>query len=281
MRLPAEIIQLIMERKTFLFRKEWYDAISELAPETKAKVFDTICKFALYHITETPTDPMVKMAMAFIQPDLVADCEKWMDEKEKRKAAANARWSKEKQNMQVHASASTCMQSNANDADNVSSLSMFNNNSFFLPTTREMPKEKKEEFIYEIGKKIMLRGFKKPITEAKAFFNHNQSTGWIDAKGRRIQDATAWVDGWKCCPENYVAAIEASAREFLLFLTAAKIKQPDVLEGFRGMEVTEKAVIFTMTRKAHDAFEESINEEVLKAKHVYFGDRQINYQITR
>ena len=284
-----------MERDTFIFRKKWYEAIKALDNDTKAQVFDTICEYALYHHTDIPTAPMVQMAMAFITPELVDDFLYY----EKVKAARSEAGKKHKGNQYTKAeqngtngtsvpsvptngtNGTSAEQNGTNGSDYVSSMTMTNNSFLFLPTTREMPKEKKEEFIFEIGKKILLRGFKKPISEAKAFFNHNQSTGWVDGKGRRIQDASAWVDGWQCNAENYVAAIETSAREFINFINSAKIKQPDVLEGFRGMETTETEVILIMTKKAHDAFEDCVNEEVLKAKNLYFEGRKLTYRVTR
>lgn len=281
-----------MERDTFIFRKKWYEAIKALDNDTKAQVFDTICEYALYHNTDIPTAPMVQMAMAFITPELVDDFLYYEKVKQARSEAGkkggapkgNKNASKQNQANQAN-DCFDCDETSKNNQNQtpmtMSSSMTINNNSFFLPTTREMPKEKKEEFIFEIGKKILLRGFKKPISEAKAFFNHNQSTGWLDGKGRRIQDASAWVDGWQCNAENYVAAIESSAREFINFINSAKIKQADVLEGFRGLEKTETEVILIMTKKAHDAFEDCVNEEVLKAKNLYFEGRKLTYRVTR
>lgn len=277
-----------MERDTFIFRRKWYEAIKALDTETKVKVFDTICEYALYHNTEIPTAPMVQMAMAFVIPELEADCDKWLDtikaRSEAGKKGMEKRWGKKEQPI---TNDSKCYQELSNDnkeyqevtkiADNVFSI-VNDNVNFLFSNGQELPKEKKEEIIFEIGKKILLRGYKKPITEAKAFYNHNSSIGWTDGKGRKIQDILAWLDGWKCKDENYSQAIHDSAEEFLAFITAGKITNPDVLEGFRGIQKSEICVSFIMTAKGVEAMEESITEDVLAAKKLYFGNLQIGYK---
>ena len=115
-----------MERDTFIFRKKWYEAIKSLDDRTKASAFDCICQYALYHNTAEATEPMVRMAMAFIIPELEADCDKWLDIKEKRSEAGKKgnekRWgSKESQEFANIANASKESQEFANIAvyDNV------------------------------------------------------------------------------------------------------------------------------------------------------------------
>lgn len=114
-----------MERDTFIFRKKWYEALKSLDDHTKAMAFECICEYALYHNTEQPQDPMVKMAMAFIIPELEADCDKWVEIKEKRSEAGRKGGAPKgnqnavKQNQAKQANDSFAIQNQAKQADNV------------------------------------------------------------------------------------------------------------------------------------------------------------------
>lgn len=76
------------ERKTFVFHKEWYDAIAPLDKKTRCEVYEAIMHH-VWELGDISLSPLAEMAMRFIRPQIVQDTEKWMDIKIKRSSAGS------------------------------------------------------------------------------------------------------------------------------------------------------------------------------------------------
>lgn len=76
-------------RKSFIFHRDWYNAISQLDKDLRLELYDAIMRKALYN--EPPSLlPMGSLAMSFIEPQIERDFDKWLDIREKRSNAGKA-----------------------------------------------------------------------------------------------------------------------------------------------------------------------------------------------
>lgn len=106
-----------IKKKSFVFYTRYRKLFERLTAE---EVRDVV--FAMIEYTETGDQPeyedrAVAMAWDEIKEQLDFDDAEYRKTCAKRKAAAEARWNKEAENMQKDANASTCMQDNANNAE--------------------------------------------------------------------------------------------------------------------------------------------------------------------
>lgn len=77
------------KRTSFVFYKDWYNAISQLDKDLRLELYDAIMRKALYN--EPPSlSPMGNLAMSFIEPQIERDFDKWLDIREKRSNAGKA-----------------------------------------------------------------------------------------------------------------------------------------------------------------------------------------------
>lgn len=245
-----------MERDSFIFRKKWYEAIKALDADTKAQAFDAICQFALYHKQEENPSPVLRMAMAFIMPDLEEDCKKWMDIKGKRSEAGRKgnekRWA-ESQNIAKIANATDESQTSQSIA-NIAVSSFVNvNNVSFLAHMCAGSEEKKEAFLFEIGKEMLRKGAAKPSKETDLFIAYNDSQGWLLKNGRNISDPVAWAKNWSI--KNASDAILRSAEAYILLLRGANINDRKMLDALKEIAVTGNQIIIKLSsKKAAEAF---------------------------
>lgn len=148
-------------RESFIFHKDWYNAISQLDKDLRLELYDAIMRKALYN--EPPSlSPMGNLAMSFIEPQIERDFNKWLDIREKRSNAGKAHKgnqhtaSEQMEQMQTKGtnvpSVSTLEQNGTNGtvsvsvSDNVS----VDNNSVILKEkedTKVSPKKKSARFI--------------------------------------------------------------------------------------------------------------------------------------
>ena len=98
-----------MPKDTFVFRKEWRDAISGLPAEVKLEVYEAIIEYGLMG-TLTDLKPMARLAFNFVKATLDKDSEQENLVSEKRRMAARKRWDRD-------ASACKCMQMDAKNAN--------------------------------------------------------------------------------------------------------------------------------------------------------------------
>ena len=98
-------------KDSFIFHKEWRDAISGLPPEVRLEVYDAIVEYGISG-TLVQLKPMAMLAFNFVKAAIDKDNERDIHVSEVRKKAARKRWDSCKcmQNMQMHANASFALQ---------------------------------------------------------------------------------------------------------------------------------------------------------------------------
>jgi len=69
---------------SFVFYKDWYDAISSFESSVRCEVYDSIMRSVFYGEEQEKMSPLAKMAMNFISPQIGRDKEKYASIKEKR-----------------------------------------------------------------------------------------------------------------------------------------------------------------------------------------------------
>lgn len=251
-----------MERDSFVIRRKWYEALKDLDAQTKAQAFDAICQFALYHTQVEISNPVLKMAMAFIMPDLEKDCEKWMDGKKamseggkKHKgnqytraaeASSEALEAPSKPSTQMEAPSKPLEAIGRYGTNNVSSCLLNNNISFFSHMCAGS-EEKKEAFLFEIGKEMLRKGAAKPSKEAEYYISYNDSQGWLLKNGRNITDPVAWAKNWSI--KNPNSDIVASADAYIRILEAAKIRDMKMLDSLQKISVDGNNIVILLTSK--------------------------------
>ena len=73
-------------RDSFIFHKDWYNALSQLDNNLRLELYDAIMRKAFY--SEAPSlSSMGSLAMSFIEPQIERDFDKWLDIREKRSNA--------------------------------------------------------------------------------------------------------------------------------------------------------------------------------------------------
>lgn len=290
-----------MERDSFIMRKKWYEALKDLDATTKAQAFDAICRFALYHTQVEISNPVLKMAMAFIMPDLVADCERWIEISKKRSEAgrkggapagnqnavkqanqANACFDNDESSKNNQKQANQAKQANAS----IFSSSFNNNNISFFSHMCAAREEKKEEILFEIGKEMLRKGAAKPSKEAEAFISYNDSQGWLLKNGRNVTDPIAWAKNWSI--KNPSDEIQKGAEAYIQLLNGAMIKDIKMLDCFKSIQISGNRIMLTLSsKKAVEAFlkaEDKNIDRIKLALQIAFPDiqnPQLNYQSPR
>ena len=75
-----------MNRESFVFHRDWYNAISQLDNDLRLKLYDAVMRKAFFN--EPPRlSQMGNLAMSFIEPQIERDLDKWLDIREKRSIA--------------------------------------------------------------------------------------------------------------------------------------------------------------------------------------------------
>ena len=82
-----------MEKDSFVFRKEWRDAISELPDEVRLEIYEAIIEYGTSGKL-SDLKPMAMLAFNFAKTTLDKDCERYQKISEKRKEAIKKRWDK-------------------------------------------------------------------------------------------------------------------------------------------------------------------------------------------
>lgn len=111
-----------MERKSFVFYKDWKDAISDLPDDIRLEIYESIIEYAVSGAFQG-LKPMAKIAFNFIKTDLDRDIEKYQKVINRNKENIGKRWSKENTKNTSGISGKTENTKNTdndNDNDNVS-----------------------------------------------------------------------------------------------------------------------------------------------------------------
>lgn len=107
-----------MERKSFVFYKDWRDAIKDLPDDIRLELYDCIMEYAFTGKVEG-LKPMVSIAFNFIKTAMDRNSEKYEGILEKRRSAGKKGGLTKKQTVANEANAKDAKQTVANEADNV------------------------------------------------------------------------------------------------------------------------------------------------------------------
>lgn len=120
-------------KESFVLYTSQYEAVRELSLEQKGMLFDAVFQYAITGNMPTVEDKEVKIAFGFIRLQMERNSERYAEVCEKRRAAANKRWSandaKGCKSMQKHTNADFALH---NDNDNVNE----SDNDNDLPVTK-------------------------------------------------------------------------------------------------------------------------------------------------
>ena len=179
-------------RESTVFYRSFYEAIKELDAELQAVVYSAIFEYAL-NFNEVELKGVAKTVFTLIKPQLDANQKRFENgNKPKVKQVISKQEAKPKQETsKVEANVNDNVNANVNDNENVNVNAKVSRSHFRAPTYEE---------IFEFMKsKNALAGNvwadAKVITEAKAFFNHYESNGWMVGKNK-MKNWEAAVRNW-------------------------------------------------------------------------------------
>lgn len=157
-------------RDTFVFYKDWFEAIRGQPDETRLEVYDAIMLNALYN-EDAHVSPIAQMALNFILPQLARDKEKYMSICERRKEygrRGGLSKSNDSQQKEAKATNSKLKVANAtdNDTDNNTDNDKVYVNDNDLPDTEVSMSKKKSDKDTSLSKKT----FEKPSLEEVATY---------------------------------------------------------------------------------------------------------------
>lgn len=199
-------------RESFIFHKDWYNAISQLDKDLRLELYDAIMRKALYN--EPPSlSPMGNLAMSFIEPQIERDFDKWLDIREKRSNAGKAhrgnQYSVMEQTEHKQTNGTSVPTSKQNGTNGTVSVSVsdsvsVDNNSVILKekeNTNVFPKKKSSRFIKpsveEVDAYVKEKGYH---IDAQKFVNYYESKGWVVGKSPMKDWKAAcrnWENTWK------------------------------------------------------------------------------------
>ena len=177
-------------RESYIFHKDWYNAISQLDKELRLELYDAIMRKAFYN--EPPLlSPMGNLAMSFIEPQIERDFDRWLDIREKRSNAGKLHKGNQYKNVEQMehrqtngTSVPTLEQDGTNGTVSVSvSDSVSVENDIVLleekKDTDVSVKKESKRFVKPTIEEIRAYIFEKGYTfDAEAFFAFYESNGW-------------------------------------------------------------------------------------------------------
>ena len=210
-------------RESFIFHKDWYNAISQLDKDLRLELYDAIMRKALYN--EPPSlSPMGNLAMSFIEPQIERDFDKWLDIREKRSNAGKSHKGNQystlehMEHKQTNGTSVPTLKQTEQDGTNgtvsvsVSDSVSVDNNSVILKekeNTNVFPKKKSSRFIKptveEVDVYVKEKGYH---IDAENFVNYYESKGWVVGKSPMKDWKAAcrtWEKTWK---ENHPHEIQ-------------------------------------------------------------------------
>lgn len=194
-------------RSSFVFYSDWYDAISELDAEIRLEVYDAIMS-EVFKNEEKKLSPLAKMAMRFINPQLLRDRCKWLEIRKKRcESGRQGGLSKSKQTKQMianEANANFAKQKKQNLANEAVNVNVNVNGN--VNVDNNVVKEEnidtnvsKKKFCFvppsidEVDAYVKEQGFH---FDASAFVNFYESKGWLVGKNK-MKDWKAACRTWE------------------------------------------------------------------------------------
>ena len=251
-------------KDTFVFRKDWWDAIKELPKNVRGEVCEGIVRYA-FGETEAGLGNMAQMAMRFITPQIDRDREKYEMKCEQNRANASGR-------RQSQAVANERKRSQANRADAVYDYDndCDYDNSLSLSPSHEVENAESgediggvsaadRERIFEI---LFFRNFKNPEKETDRLIDHYSAVGWRrHGDIRAVKDKTALAKSWT--PENKEQGIGKFQPDVLAKLQAiyAEIKAESpqdastIIHGTRKIDdIGDHVRIFCASKSVEEAY---------------------------
>jgi hypothetical protein len=181
-------------RESTVFYRSFYEAIKELDAELQAVVYSAIFEYAL-NFNEVELKGVAKTVFTLIKPQLDANQKRFENgNKPKVKQVISKQEAKPKQEtskVEANVNVNDNVNANVNDNENVNVNAKVSRSHFRAPTYEE---------VFEFMKsKNALAGNvwadAKVITEAKAFFNHYESNGWMVGKNK-MKNWEAAIRNW-------------------------------------------------------------------------------------
>ena len=181
-------------RESFIFHKDWYNAISQLDKDLRLELYDAIMRKALYN--EPPSlSPMGNLAMSFIEPQIERDFDKWLDIREKRSNAGKAHKGnqysvvEQAEHKQTNGTSVPTLEQTEQDGTNgtvsvsvtVSDNVSVDNNSVILKEKEDtiISSKKEKRFVKPTIDEIQAHILEKGYTfDAEAFYAFYESNGW-------------------------------------------------------------------------------------------------------
>jgi len=178
-------------RESFIFHKDWYNAISQLDKELRLELYDAIMRKAFY--SEPPLlSPMGSLAMSFIEPQIERDFDRWLDIREKRSNAGKShkgnQYKKVEQvgHKQTNGTSVPTLEQMEQDGTNgtvsVSDSVSVENDIVLLEEKKDTDvsvKKENKRFVKPTIEEIRAYIFEKGYTfDAEAFFAFYESNGW-------------------------------------------------------------------------------------------------------
>ena len=186
------MVGILLMRESTIFYRSFYEAIKELDAETQSKVYSAIFEYAL-NFNEVEVKGLAKTVFTLIKPQLDANLKRYENgTKAKVKQTKSKTEAKPKQDRsKVEANVNDNVNVNANKNVNQNQNDNVSRSRFRAPTYDE---------IFDFMK--MKNGLAgniwpdaKVISEAKAFFNHYESNGWMVGKNK-MKNWEAAVRNW-------------------------------------------------------------------------------------
>ena len=178
-------------RESYIFHKDWYNAISQLDKELRLELYDAIMRKAFYN--EPPLlSPMGNLAMSFIEPQIERDFDRWLDIREKRSNAGKShkgnQYKKVEQveHKQANGTSVPTLEQMEQDGTNgtvsVSDSVSVENDIVLLEEKKDTNvsvKKENKRFVKPTIEEIRAYIFEKGYTfDAEAFFAFYESNGW-------------------------------------------------------------------------------------------------------
>lgn len=181
-------------RESTVFYRSFYEAIKELDADTQAQVYSAIFEYAL-NFNEVEVKGVAKTVFTLIKPQLDANLKRYENgTKAKVKQVVSKQEAKPKQDIskvEANVNVNDNVNDNVNENENVNVNDNVSRSRFRAPMYDEIfdYMKKKNELAKGIWSEL------KVVIEAKAFFNHYESNGWIVGKNK-MKNWEAAVRNW-------------------------------------------------------------------------------------
>jgi hypothetical protein len=188
------VVGILLMRESTVFYRSFYEAIKELDADTQAQVYSAIFEYAL-NFNELELKGVAKTVFTLIKPQLDANQKRYENgNKPKAKQVISKQEAKPKQDVtevEANVNVNDNVNANANVNDNENVNANVSRSRFRAPTYDEILGFMKEK--NSLAGNVWQEA--KVIAEAKAFFNHYESNGWMVGKNK-MKNWEAAVRNW-------------------------------------------------------------------------------------